>query len=218
MGLRVGWHRVDLSGSDAAASTDHLLMSAGCGDVISMGQHDECVEEVQRLLAKAGATLSVDADFGPETLRRVTAFQVLAGLTPKGVVNAETKRALYAGAASLRTWPAAEVEARIRREFPEEPERAVRIARCHSFLDPLYVLPNANGTRNWGVFQLSDQLMRRYEGSPKLALEPEWNIRTARRAWAEHRDFRHWQCDKAAAPHTPTPTPSGSDSPGKAGS
>jgi hypothetical protein len=60
-----------------------LLMSSACPPVVSMGQHDECVREVQQLLSKAGAKLVVDGDFGPATLRRVTAFQVLAGLQPR---------------------------------------------------------------------------------------------------------------------------------------
>ncbi|MFF0013784.1 helix-turn-helix domain-containing protein [Streptomyces sp. NPDC005374] len=63
------------------ATGDELLYSPAC-QTVSMGQHDECVREVQNLLVRAKGRLAVDGDFGPETLRRVTAFQVLAGYTP----------------------------------------------------------------------------------------------------------------------------------------
>jgi hypothetical protein len=193
--------RAPTTSREAAAAGWRPLFSPTCSPVVTMGQHDECVREVQTLLRKAGTTLAVDGDFGPETLRRVTAFQVLAGLGPNGVVNDATKRALYDGMVDMRTWEPRQVERRIRQVFPEEPSRAVRIGRCQSFLDPLYVLPNTNGSRNWGVFQLNDSLVRRYGGTPRRAYDPEWNIQTARRAWAEHRDFRDWPyCDPGGAP------------------
>ncbi|WP_228122305.1 helix-turn-helix domain-containing protein [Saccharothrix syringae] len=174
-----------------------LLLSAACPPVIGMGQHDECVREVQVLLSQAGAHLDVDGDFGPQTQRRVIAFQVLADLQPRGVVDEPTKHALYERRANLVTWTPEQVEARVREVFPEEPDRAAGIARCQSFLDPLHVLPNTNGTRNWGVFQLSDALLREFGGTPRQAFDPEWNIRTARRAWARYRDFRDWpHCDQ----------------------
>jgi hypothetical protein len=174
-----------------------LLMSTACPPVVSMGQHDECVREVQRLLSRAGAEIVVDGDFGPATLRRVTAFQVLAGLLPRGVVDDPTKKALYAQTVRMNTWSPERVERRIREVFPEEPDRAVGIARCQSFLDPLYVLTNTNGTRNWGVFQLSDKLLAELGGNPRKAYDPEWNIQAARRAWSRHRDFRDWEhCDQ----------------------
>lgn len=185
-----------------------MLLSSACPPVISMGQHDECVREVQTLLSKAGTKIDIDGDFGPATLRRVTAFQVLAGLQPRGVVDEATKRALYDQKVSMVTWPPERVERRIREVFPEEPDRAVGIARCQSFLDPLYVLTNTNGTRNWGVFQISDKLLRELGGTPRRAYDPEWNIQAARRAWARHHDFRDWEyCDQPFRTSTP---PSGS--------
>jgi hypothetical protein len=183
-----------------------MLLSSACPPVVSMGQHDECVREVQVLLSKAGAKLSVDGDFGPGTLRRVTAFQVLAGLQPRGVVDEATKRALYEQKVTMTTWPPEQVERRIREVFPEEPDRAVGIARCQSFLDPLHVLSNTNGTRNWGVFQLSDRLLGELGGTARQAYDPEWNIQAARRAWSRHRDFRDWEhCDQ---PFRTSPAPS----------
>jgi helix-turn-helix protein/putative peptidoglycan binding protein len=174
-----------------------LLMSAACPPVVGMGQHDECVREVQQLLSKVGAKIDVDGDFGPATLRRVIAFQVLAGLQARGVVDEPTKQALYDQKIRMNTWSPQRVEQRIRQVFPEEPDRAVGIARCQSFLDPLHVLNNTNGTRNWGVFQLSDKLLDELGGNPLKAYDPEWNIQGARRAWSKHHDFRDWEhCDQ----------------------
>lgn len=174
-----------------------LLLSSACPPVVSMGQHDECAREVQTLLSRAGAKIEIDGDFGPATLRRVTAFQVLADLQPRGVVDEATKRALYDQKVSMAVWPPEQVERRIREVFPEEPDRAVGIARCQSFLDPLHVLTNTNGTRNWGVFQLSDKLLAELGGTQRQAYDPEWNIQAARRAWSRHQDFRDWEhCDQ----------------------
>ncbi|WP_019070077.1 hypothetical protein [Streptomyces hokutonensis] len=36
----------------------------------------------------------------------------------------------------------------IREVFAEDPDTAVAVARCASFLDPLYVLPHTNGSRS----------------------------------------------------------------------
>jgi hypothetical protein len=191
-----------LVGADGTAAppptvSGPLLVTSACPPVVSMGQHDECAKEVQVLLSRAGGKLDIDGDFGPGTLRRVIAFQVLAGLQPRGVVDEATKRALYDQKVSMTTWSPEQVERRIREVFPEEPDRAVGIARCQSFLDPLYVLTNTNATRNWGVFQLSDKLLGELGGTQRQALDPEWNIQTARRAWSRHQDFRDWEhCDQ----------------------
>lgn len=185
-----------------------LLLSSACPPVVSMGQHDECVREVQTLLSRAGAKLKVDGDFGPQTLRRVTAFQVLADLQPRGVVDEATKRALYDQKVNMAVWSPEQVERRIREVFPEAPDRAVGIARCQSFLDPLHVLTNTNGTRNWGVFQLSDKLLAELGGTQRQAYDPEWNIQAARRAWSRHRDFRDWEhCDQPFRSSAPPSAP-----------
>ncbi|WP_326574643.1 helix-turn-helix domain-containing protein [Streptomyces sp. NBC_00481] len=153
------------------------LFTSGCREVVAMGQHDTCVREVQRLLHAKGAVIGVDGDFGPQTLRRVTAFQVLAGIDPpNGVVGDSTKRALYRSGARMDTWTQDEVRRRIRAVFTEAPDRAVAIADCQSFLDPLHILPNINGTRNWGLFQISDARLKELGGTPGKALDPEWNI------------------------------------------
>ncbi|MCK8431787.1 hypothetical protein G3I77_01740 [Streptomyces sp. D2-8] len=173
-----------------------------------MGEHDECVREVQRLLHAKGADIGVDGDFGPQTLRRVTAFQVLAGLQPNGVVAEPTKKALYTSPVRMGVWSPQKVRQRVREVFPEVPDKAVAIADCQSFLDPLHILPNTNGTRNWGLFQISDARLRELGGTPREALDPEWNIQAARKLWSRDRDFGDWpHCERAAdAPRSPTPT------------
>lgn len=182
-----------------------VLFSDAC-PTVSMGEHDECVNEVQSLLSRAHTKISVDSDFGPETLRRVTAFQVLAGLPPKGVVDTATKQALYAGKTDMATWTPQQVEQKIRAVFTENPDTAVAIARCASFLDPLYVLPNSNGSRNWGVFQISDFRLQQQGGTPLKAFDPAWNIEAAHRLWAVNHDFHDWPSCQAALTSTPTPS------------
>ncbi len=98
-----------------------LLFSDACDGTVGMGQQDACVREVQRLLARAGADIDVDSQFGPQTLRRVTAFQVLAGIAPNGVVGEQTKKALYAQKTRMDTWSPEKVRQRVREVFEEEP-------------------------------------------------------------------------------------------------
>ncbi|MET1075006.1 MAG: helix-turn-helix domain-containing protein [Umezawaea sp.] len=191
------------SGGSAAApdvNADKPLFAPGCS-AVRMGRNDECVRELQSLLQRAKGKLVVDGAFGPETLRRVTAFQVLADLPPTGTVDTPTKNALYAQDVDMATWSPDEVEGRIRAVFVERPDLAVAIARCASFLDPQWVLPNTNGTRNWGVFQLSDARLRDLDGTPLRALDPAWNIEAAHRLWSARHDFHDWpSCEAAAAP------------------
>ncbi|MEW2300892.1 helix-turn-helix domain-containing protein [Streptomyces sp. NPDC006655] len=196
----------------APATGDKLLYSPAC-KTVSMGQHDECVREVQTLLARAKGKLAVDGDFGPETLRRLTAFQVLAGLPATSVADDATRKALYAQRVSMTTWSTARVARRIREVFVEDPGTAVAIARCASFLDPLYVLPNTNGSRNWGVFQISDARLRDLGGTPLRAFDPDWNIRAAHRLWSVRHDFHDWPSCQAALKATPGTTPGSTPGP-----
>ncbi|MFJ9346013.1 helix-turn-helix domain-containing protein [Streptomyces sp. NPDC101237] len=200
------WLPVGSSSGDAPSARGGLLYSPACRTV-SMGQHDECVREVQTLLTRANGSLAVDGDFGPETLRRVTAFQVLAGLPATNVVDDATKKALYAHRVSMTTWSPAKVAQRVREVFAEDPGTAVAVARCASFLDPLYVLPNTNGSRNWGVFQISDTRLRDLHGTPLRAFDPDWNIRAAHRLWSVRHDFHDWPSCEAALKNTPSGTP-----------
>ncbi|MEU9139681.1 helix-turn-helix domain-containing protein [Streptomyces sp. NPDC048404] len=195
MGLVAGF--VWMPADAPPSADDGLLYSSACKSV-SMGQHDECVREVQTLLVRAKGRLAVDGDFGPETLRRLTAFQVLAGMPASSVVDEETKKALYAQKVSMATWSPDKVAKRIREVFAEDPGTAVAVARCASFLDPLWVLPNTNGSRNWGVFQISDVRLRELGGTPVRAFDPDWNIRAAHRLWSARHDFHDWPSCEAA--------------------
>ncbi|MCS7475825.1 helix-turn-helix domain-containing protein [Umezawaea endophytica] len=195
------WVSADRSAESSAETGGRLLYSPKCPSV-TMGQRDECVAEVQGLLARVDGKLAVDGSFGPETLRRLTAFQVLAGLPAKGVVDVPTKDALYAQRTSMETWSPARVEGRIREVFVEAPDTAVAIARCSSFLDPLWVLPNTNGSRNWGVFQLSDARLRDLDGTALRAFDPAWNIEAAHRLWTARHDFHDWPSCEAALTST----------------
>ena len=198
------WLTADASAPATGRYADRMLFSPGCQPPVSMGQHDECVTEVQNLLVAAHGRLSVDGSFGPETLRRVTAFQVLAGLPARGVVDEATKTALYDRRASMATWSAATVEQRVRAVFTEAPDTAVAIARCASFLDPLWVLPNTNGSRNWGIFQISDARLLELGGTPRQAFDPVWNIDAAHRLWSVRHDFHDWPACSAALANPPS--------------
>lgn len=193
------------AGAAGAAQDRQLLFQDACEPVVSMGQHDACVRELQLRLHSRGADIGVDGSFGPETLRRVTAFQVRAGIAPNGVVTDATKKALYESGVRMDTWSPEKVRRRIREVFTEAPDDAVAIADCQSFLDPLHILPNTNGTRNWGVFQISDGRLRELGGTPGQALDPEWNIQAAKRLWSQKRDFHDWPHCERALTRTPTP-------------
>ncbi|MFD9122964.1 helix-turn-helix domain-containing protein [Streptomyces bottropensis] len=192
------------------AGDGRLLFSPACAEPVGMGQHDACVKEVQRLLAEAGADIDVDSSFGPQTLRRVTAFQVLHGLDADGMVGAQTKKALYDPKERIRSWSPRKVRQHIRQVFTEEPGHAVAIADCQSFLDPLHILPNTNGSRNWGVFQISDTRLRELGGTPLEALQPEWNIQAAHRLYKRAGNFDDWPHCERAYVDSRTPEPSSS--------
>lgn len=183
-----------------------------CGPVVTMGQNDACVRDVQELLRGHGARIGVDGSFGPETLRRVTAFQVLAGLVPNGVVGEPTKKALRESRVRMEIWAPQKVRQRVREVFTEAPDDAVAIADCQSFLDPLHILPNTNGSRNWGLFQISDARLAELGGTPAQALDPEWNIQAAHKLWSRERDFGDWPHCERALKKTPT-APAASASP-----
>lgn len=187
-------------GGDKADPTLPLLLSDRCPPVVKLGDKGECVYELQTLLQRVGGDLAIDGSFGPRTRMRTIGFQVLAGLPATAEVDEATKRAVYAKEAELRSWPTERIEERIRQVFPEEPDRAVGVARCASHLDPLWVLPNVDGSNNWGVFQIHDALLRRYSSTPKQALDPEESIRMARLTWERTRDFSAWQNCGAVAP------------------
>lgn len=167
--------------ADTPAPGRGLLFTEQCAAPVGMGSPSVCVREVQRLLAAAGAEISAGGRFDALTLRRVTAYQALAGLPLTSVAGLETKRALYAGGVRLPTWEEEWIVARIRSTFRQEPKRAEAVARCRSRLDPLHVLPLPDGSRVWGLFELSDRELSALSAGPRQALDPAWNISAAYR-------------------------------------
>ena len=87
-------------------STQLDLRSTACPTLIRFGEVDGCVSTLQALLNAKGWSLTVDGDFGNNTLAAVKAFQTSRGLTADGIVGANTKSALYTGV-STTTTPAA---------------------------------------------------------------------------------------------------------------
>jgi peptidoglycan hydrolase-like protein with peptidoglycan-binding domain len=71
------------------------LRSPSCPNLIEQGEIDGCVVTLQSLLNAHGQSLTVDGDFGPDTLAAVQAFQSSAGLSTDGIVGPNTKDALY---------------------------------------------------------------------------------------------------------------------------
>ncbi|WP_167968023.1 helix-turn-helix domain-containing protein [Streptomyces lonarensis] len=192
---RAGGDEAPGSGGGALAGTNEqrALLRHPCDEPITMGRHDGCVEELQELLVERGLPMVVDAQFGPETLRRVTAFQVFAGLGVNGVVNDETKLALYESDVAIETPEEEELAELIREVFPgEDADTAVAVAACATKFDPLYVLGNENGTRNWGLFQISDSRLNDLRSSPLEALDWETNVRLAHQLWESDQSFEHW--------------------------
>jgi peptidoglycan hydrolase-like protein with peptidoglycan-binding domain len=82
-----------------AAPAPIPLSSSSCPQDIEEGQDSGCVTELQELLDAHGASLSVDGDFGPDTLAAVKSFQSSHGLSVDGIVGPLTKAALMGEAA-----------------------------------------------------------------------------------------------------------------------
>ncbi|MFJ8590252.1 helix-turn-helix domain-containing protein [Streptomyces sp. NPDC093598] len=190
-------------GTAGASGEERLLLSEACKGPIGMGERGECVREVQRMLVEAGGNLDVTGRFIGDTRSLVVAFQTLAGLHDNGVVDHATKQALYDEDVdvSLKTWSQKRVADRIREVFDRDAEQAVRTAECQSLLEPLATTSQADSTRTWGVFQLSESQLRELDATPVDSLDPEWNIQAAHRLWSRHEDFRAWpRCNVTVEP------------------
>jgi len=71
------------------------LRSAQCPANVDEGEHDGCVTQLQAMLDQQGAHVTVDGNFGADTLAAVETFQTAHALTANGQVGPETKAALY---------------------------------------------------------------------------------------------------------------------------
>ncbi|GGR86841.1 hypothetical protein GCM10010252_26910 [Streptomyces aureoverticillatus] len=181
---------IDSSGSGQQA----LLLSEQCSRVLVKGQLNPCVQELQRRLQSHGLDLPADAVFGPYTKMRVTAFQTFAGLPVTTMVDEATKKALYGQNLRINAWSPQRVEQRLREVFPEEPDTAVRLVRCMTQLDPLWIWGNSDGSREWGLFQFSDLELMELGVAPLTALDSEWSIQRGRAIWERTKNFSHWSC------------------------
>jgi hypothetical protein len=96
----------------------------------------------------------------------------------------------------------ADVAALIDQAFPPGArQQALAIAWCESRLEADVVgTRNANGTRDWGVFQLNDGgTLQHLDGTPQSALDAEWNVLAARRLYDEE-GFAPWTCRGGTEP------------------
>ncbi|MDX2703356.1 peptidoglycan-binding protein [Streptomyces sp. PA03-6a] len=84
------------AGPAMAAPAPIKLTSASCPTDIVQGQVSGCVTELQNLLNAHGAGLTVDGDFGPNTLYAVREFQAATAIAVDGRVGPQTKSKLYA--------------------------------------------------------------------------------------------------------------------------
>lgn len=176
----------------------HSVLPEECPDILTKGDHSLCVQELQRRLQKHGLDLPADAVFGPYTKMRLTAFQVFAGLPVTAIADEATQKALHEKKPKINAWSPERVERRLREVFPEQPESAVRLVRCLSNLDPLWIWGNPDGSRQWGLFQFSDLELLQLRADPATALDPEWSIQHGRAVWERTKSFRHWSCKPRA--------------------
>jgi len=88
---------LDQTSTTAPGAID--ITSSACPTDLTEGEDDGCVTQLQQLLNKNGASLTVDGDFGAGTLAAVKSYQSAHGLTADGIVGPATKNALVAGGA-----------------------------------------------------------------------------------------------------------------------
>jgi peptidoglycan hydrolase-like protein with peptidoglycan-binding domain len=86
--------KASLDGTSSSVPAPISLTSSSCPADMSEGEIDGCVTELQELLNNHGAGLSVDGDFGPDTLAAVENYQSTHNLSVDGIVGPETKASL----------------------------------------------------------------------------------------------------------------------------
>ncbi|MFE9193292.1 peptidoglycan-binding protein [Micromonospora sp. NPDC007208] len=177
-----------LTATASSSSTD------GCPLVLREGMYGPCVLDLQERLVARGLDVPVDGWFGPGTTSGLIAFQALGSLPVSGTADGEVLDELASQPTVPAPWPEDRIGKYLRRTFPEDPSGAVEMARCLSELDPYRVVVVADGSRRWGLFQFTDSELSRFGVDPRTALDPYWNIRTARNIWSLTSGFGHWQC------------------------
>jgi hypothetical protein len=82
----------------------------------------------------------------------------------------------------------------IEHEFAGNAPAALNIATCESRLQSVRSPANADGSHDWGIFQLNDGgTLQELGGTVELAMIPEWNVSAAHRLFARH-GWKRWQC------------------------
>ena len=84
-------------------------------------------------------------------------------------------------------WTEQAIKQRIRETFPEDPERAVAIAKCESNFNPKAVSP----TNDHGLMQIN-KTVHKVEGD---IYDVETNLKFARKLYDE-RGFKPWVCNR----------------------
>lgn len=104
-----------LAGGSGSAPSPIALTSSACPTDITEGEKDGCVTELQELLNTHGAGLSVDGNFGGDTLVAVKNYQGSHGLSQDGIVGPDTKAPLYGtgGSGGTPTPPSGDVLSKI---------------------------------------------------------------------------------------------------------
>ncbi|MBM0231559.1 peptidoglycan-binding protein [Micromonospora sp. STR1_7] len=169
----------------------------GCPLVLRQGMYGPCVLNLQERLVASGLPVAADGWFGPDTTSRVIAFQALGGMPVSGTADGQVLDELAGDPVATTVWPEDRIGKYVRELFPEDPARAVELARCLSGLDPYRVEVQADGSRRWGLFQFSDMELSRFGVDRRTALDPGWNIRAARGVWSRTGGFGHWHCESA---------------------
>ena len=191
------------------AAAPAYAATALCDRTLQYGDSGSCVERLQRRLNELGLDcgnqLTVDGVFGRITRMRVYAFQGRNRLEVDGIVGPNTRDKLANPDEGLGVSCDSAVASLIRQIWPDGSEdKAVRVARCESGLNPIAVGgPNSNGTLDFGVFQFNNGGTLQsylpgdtYRAKVDNALHAEANIRAALQLWRD-RGWDPWSCRDA---------------------
>ena len=107
-----------LDGTSSSVPKPIPLGSSSCPADISEGEIDGCVTELQELLNNHGAGLTVDGDFGANTLAAVENYQSTHNLSVDGIVGPQTKASLDGSGPPARHRRRRQAAARCRRSSP----------------------------------------------------------------------------------------------------
>ncbi|GAA4908140.1 putative peptidoglycan binding protein [Stackebrandtia albiflava] len=191
-----------------ASAEVETTATALCSTTLRYGSSGTCVKKLQTRLNELGLNcgnkLTVDGKFGPATRMRVFAFQGRNRIAVDGVVGPITRGKLANPDSNLKVSCDSTIAAQIRSVWPASLEdKAIRVARCESGLNPIAVGVNTNGTKDMGVFQFNTggTLQEWLPGSSTKikidnALTSTENIKAAYRLY-KSRGWQPWTCRNA---------------------